>query len=89
MGLMQIMPWVDLRSRYGLGANPFDPGSPSPWINRWRSPPFPRDGMRQARKGVENFRLGVEGGYHCEKTRGQRWRTRHQLDTVGIDQLSY
>jgi len=27
MGLMQIMPqtWADLRSRYGLGANPFDP----------------------------------------------------------------
>jgi hypothetical protein len=27
MGLMQIMPqtWTDLRSRYGLGANPFDP----------------------------------------------------------------
>ena len=27
MGLMQIMPqtWADLRSRYGLGGNPFDP----------------------------------------------------------------
>jgi soluble lytic murein transglycosylase-like protein len=27
MGLMQIMPrtWADLRSRYGLGVNPFDP----------------------------------------------------------------
>src|SRR5258708_23584372 len=27
MGLMQIMPktWADLRARYGLGADPFDP----------------------------------------------------------------
>ena len=27
MGLMQIMPktWAELRARYGLGADPFDP----------------------------------------------------------------
>ena len=27
MGLMQIMPktWIELRARYGLGADPYDP----------------------------------------------------------------